>query len=131
MLARNDGRQSTHHHADEPLLVGWMAGAPGSYDDNAESTHRHADEPLLVGWMAGAPGSYDDNAKLQHRQAQTSTPNTTNNDGHPPTPTAAVSLQARRMMDDDGEGRGGEGEAGEARTNATPRTTTQHPPPAL
>jgi hypothetical protein len=33
------------------------------------------DEQLLVGWMAGVPGSYDD-AKLQDQQGQTMTLNT-------------------------------------------------------
>jgi hypothetical protein len=30
----NKGRRSTHRHANEQLLVGWMAGAPGPYDND-------------------------------------------------------------------------------------------------
>jgi hypothetical protein len=62
-------------------------------NDGQQSTHRHANKQLLIGWMAGTPGSYDDDAELQHQQGQTTTLNTTNNDRHPPTPTTAVSLQ--------------------------------------
>jgi hypothetical protein len=78
------------HHNEEGLRPHMPAT-----NDGRQSTHRHADEQLLVGWTVGAPGSYDDDDELQHWQGQTMTPNTTNNDGHPPTPTAAVSLQAR------------------------------------
>jgi hypothetical protein len=45
-------------------------------NDRRESTHRHADEQLLVGWMVGAPGLYDD-AELQHQQGQTTALNAT------------------------------------------------------
>jgi hypothetical protein len=51
-------RQSTHPHADEPLLVGWVVGAPepeddGDDDDEPHGTHAHAHayEHLLVGWI--------------------------------------------------------------------------------
>jgi hypothetical protein len=42
----NDSNQwSTHPHADEKLLVGWMAGAPGLNDDEGDdrdkADHQH------------------------------------------------------------------------------------------
>jgi hypothetical protein len=55
-------RQSTHPHADEPLLVGWVVDAPepeddGDNDDEPHAAHAHthahahAYKPLLVGWF--------------------------------------------------------------------------------
>jgi hypothetical protein len=35
----------------------------GDNDDERQSTHPHADEQLLVGWIVGAPGPYDDDDK--------------------------------------------------------------------
>jgi hypothetical protein len=67
--ATNDGRQSTHRHADEQLLVGWMAGAPESYDNNNDNNN-------------------DNDAKLQHQQGQTTTPNAM---APTPTPTSNCS----------------------------------------
>jgi hypothetical protein len=43
-------------------------------NDRQQSTHHHANEQLLIGWMVGASGSYN-NAKLKHQQGQTMTLN--------------------------------------------------------
>jgi hypothetical protein len=51
-------------------------------DDNQQSTHPHTDKQLLIRWIAGAPGLYDnkDNKQLRGRQ-MTNNWKTTNNWG--------------------------------------------------
>jgi len=36
----DDDQQSTHPHADEQLLIVWMVGAPGPYDDKRDDNNR-------------------------------------------------------------------------------------------
>jgi hypothetical protein len=39
-MDNNDDQQSTHPHADEQLLIRWIAGAPGPYNDKDDKQPR-------------------------------------------------------------------------------------------
>jgi hypothetical protein len=52
----------------------------GDDDDDRQSTHPHADEQLLVGWIVGAPGPYDDEDDKRPRGRQTTNDRGTTND---------------------------------------------------
>jgi hypothetical protein len=67
MPVTNDGQQSTHHHANEQLLIGWMAGAPGS--------------------TTTMPNSSTGRARRQHRTPQTMAPPNPHHSCEPASPT--------------------------------------------